>query len=245
MPISSDFNSIHSKQFEINFAQIMPNGFLKIAELLNFLQLTAAEHSELGGISFVDMQIHNQAWVLSKMRLEIDKFPKWKDIVTVETWIVSLENSRSLRALKISVNDVAIATCETFWVVLNTHKRRPESLALPHLHFEKFENSFVNSKRIESYKPIENSNAIQHRKVVFSDLDMVNHVNHIQYLQWCLDCLPTEVLLKNRIKAIEMNFMAELLLDDEVVIYESKSEKNHQFTIEKNGKLSFAAAIEF
>ena len=65
MPISQDFTSIFSKDWEINFTQCTPNGFLKYTDLCNMLQLTAATHSEIGGISFVDMQVFNQAWVMS------------------------------------------------------------------------------------------------------------------------------------------------------------------------------------
>jgi hypothetical protein len=43
----------------------MPNGYLKYTDLCNILQLTAASHSDMGGISFSDMQEFNQAWVLS------------------------------------------------------------------------------------------------------------------------------------------------------------------------------------
>ena len=103
MPISKDFTSILIKDWEINFLQCYPNGVLKYTELCNLLQLTAATHSEVGGISFSDMQAFHQAWVLSKMRLEIHRLPKWKEIVTVKTWIQSLENSRSTRSLEMYV----------------------------------------------------------------------------------------------------------------------------------------------
>jgi acyl-ACP thioesterase len=43
-----------------------------------------------------DMQEFNQAWVLSKMRVEITELPKWRDIVTVKTWVNTLEKSRSV-----------------------------------------------------------------------------------------------------------------------------------------------------
>jgi hypothetical protein len=55
----------------------MPNGYLKYTDLCNMLQLTAS-HSDMGGISFSDMQEFNQAWVLSKMRVEITELPKWR-----------------------------------------------------------------------------------------------------------------------------------------------------------------------
>jgi len=85
--------------------QCYPNGYLKYTELCNILQLTAAAHSEIGGISFSDMQEFDQAWVLSKMRVEISRLPKWKDKITIKTWINSLENSRSNRCLEVYLND--------------------------------------------------------------------------------------------------------------------------------------------
>lgn len=244
MPISKHFQSTISKKFEVNFSQIMPNGFLKITELLNFLQLTAAEHAELGGIAFADMQLHNQAWVLSKIRLEIIKLPQWKDEVTVETWIVSLENSRSLRALKVSVGAMVVATCETWWVVFNTKTRRPESLALPHEHFEKFPNRLVNTVKIDNSKPVETANVVAMQSVLLSDLDMVNHVNHIKYLEWCLDYMPVDVILKNQISAVEMYFMSELLYGDAVqILNDCSSDKLVKYAIMKNEKTCFAANV--
>ena len=245
MPISSDFKSVHFKDFRVNFSQVMPNGFLKITELCNYLQLAAAEHSELGGISFLDMQMHNQAWVLSKMRLEIKKLPRWKDCVVVKTWIINLENSRSLRGMLVFVNDEIVATTETLWVVLNTIKRRPEALALPHNHFEKYALNFANSARVLKVDLSQNKKHIQNKKVVFSDLDLVNHVNHIKYLEWCADDLPPEKLLDNKIKVIDMNFMTELVLADEVKIETEINDKNQKFLVTKNDQNCFSMSIDF
>lgn len=245
MPISPVFKPTHFATFEVNFSQIMPNGFLKITELCNYLQLAAAEHSELGGISFLDMQVHNQAWVLSKMRLEIKKLPRWKDKVVVKTWIINLENSRSLRGMLVFVNDEIVAATETLWVVLNTIKRRPEALALPHNHFEKYPCNFANNARVLKIDLSQNKQHIHNKKVVFSDLDLVNHVNHIKYLEWCLDALPSKKLLDNTIKVIEMNFMAELVLADEVKIETEINEQNQKFLVTKNENNCFAMSIDF
>ena len=150
MPISKDFTSILIKDWEINFLQCYPNGVLKYTELCNLLQLTAATHSEVGGISFSDMQAFHQAWVLSKMRLEIHRLPKWKEIVTVKTWIQSLENSRSTRCLEMYVGGEKVVGCETFWAVFNTQTRRPEALALPHEHIEKYPNNTATEKPLSN-----------------------------------------------------------------------------------------------
>jgi len=71
MPIASHFTSVFEQNWKINFTQCTPNGNLKYTDLCNLLQITAASHSEIGGISFKDMQLFHQAWVLSRMRVEL------------------------------------------------------------------------------------------------------------------------------------------------------------------------------
>ncbi|RZJ73717.1 MAG: acyl-[acyl-carrier-protein] thioesterase, partial [Flavobacterium sp.] len=95
MPVSPNFTSVYSHDWEINFLQCTPNGLLKHTELCNLLQLTAGHHAEMSGMSFTDMQESHQAWVLSRMRVEISELPKWRDVVTVKTWIIELQGARS------------------------------------------------------------------------------------------------------------------------------------------------------
>ena len=245
MPISPNFTSIFSKDWEINFTQCTPNGYLKYTDLCNLLQLTAAAHSEIGGISFSDMQEFDQAWVLSRMRVEITELPKWKDTVTVKTWINTLENSRSVRALELYVNGTKLVGSETFWAVFNTKTRRPEQLALPYYHFELFpENKATN----ESFSKINingDTELVCQKKVVLSDLDIVNHVNNVKYLEWCLDYVPTKLILNQKITNFEMNFMKELSLNDFVSIHEIPSQNKTIFSVTKEDKNCFALELNW
>ncbi len=245
MPISSSFTSVFSKDWEINFTQCDPNGNLKYTELCNLLQLTAAAHSEVGGISFSDMQTFHQAWVLSRMRLEISELPKWKSIVTVKTWINSLEDSRSVRAIEVFCNGKKIAGSETFWVVFNTETRRPEKLALPYSHFEIFPERLATENRFSKINIPFESDLISEKIVVLSDLDIVNHVNNVKYLEWCLDLIPENKLLKSPIHSIEMNFLKELSLNDAVIITGNIDLNAAVFCISKEDRNCFALLIDW
>ena len=240
MPISPNFTSILSKNWEINFLQCYPNGFLKYTELCNLFQLTAATHSEVGGISFSDMQEFHQAWVLSKMRVEINRLPKWKEIVTVKTWIKSLENSRSTRCLELYLGDEKLVGCETFWAVFNTKTRRPEPLSLPHEHFEKYPNESATEKSYAKIDLQQEFEIVAERTVLLSDIDIVNHANSVKYLEWCLDYENSELLLNQNLKAFEMNYLKEVSLDDTIVIGKNET----IFTISKDGKVCFALELE-
>ena len=245
MPISSDFTSILSKDWEINFTQCAPNGYLKYTELCNLLQLTAAAHSEIGGISFSDMQEFNQAWVLSRMRVEIIELPKWRDTVTVKTWINSLENSRSVRALEMYANGKKIVGSETFWAVFNTEKRRPETLALPYEHFELYPEKKATVETFSKINITHEKEMIFERTVCLSDLDIVNHVNNVKYFEWCLDLVDEKLILNQQIESFEMNFLKELSLKDSVSIHENINEGNTIFSITKEDKTSFALQLNW
>ena len=245
MPISPNFTSILTKDWEINFLQCYPNGYLRYTELCNLFQLTAATHSEIGGISFSDMQEYHQAWVLSRMRVEVTDLPKWRDIVTVKTWIVEMHDSRSVRALELYVGDKKIVGALTFWVVLNTELRKPQALALPFEHFTFFPERLPTAQTFEKINLNVDYQFLKSKSILLSDLDIVNHANNVKYLEWCLDCINPKVILKNKIQAFDMNFLRELHLYDEVEIVASKEENPELVSVTKNGKTSFALKLEY
>jgi acyl-ACP thioesterase len=240
MPISKDFTSILTKDWEITFLQCYPNGYLKYTDLCNILQLTAGIHAELGGISFSDMQVHHQAWVLSRMRVEIKRLPKWKDIVTVKTWINSLENSRSIRCLELYIGDEKIIGCETFWAVFNTQTRRPESLAVAHEHFEKYPNDKATEIQFSKIDTTIDKTFVIEKTILLSDLDIVNHANSVKYLEWCLDYVEPKLLLNQKLLSFEMNYLKEVSLNETIKIERSILSNPVSFAVSSAGKICFA-----
>jgi len=245
MAIAKDFTSILHKDWEITFLQCYPNGYLKYTDLCNVLQLTAGLHAELGGISFSDMQEYHQAWVLSRMRVEVKHLPKWKDVVTVKTWINSLENSRSVRCLEMYLGDEKIAGCETFWAVFNTQTRRPESLALPHDHFERYPDDRATENSLSKININLDLSLVTEKNIMLSDLDIVNHANSVKYLEWCLDHVDPKLLLEQRLESFEMNYLKEVSLNEIVSIEKGKLEDTVIFTVSSTGKTCFALQLNF
>jgi len=245
MPIAPNFTSKLTQDWEINFLQCYPNGYLKYTDLCNILQLTAALHAELGGISFSDMQAHHQAGVLSRIRVEVNRLPKWRDVVTVKTWIQWLENSRSIRCLELYLGDEKLAGCETFWAVFNTKSRRPEALALPHEHFEKYPNESATAESFSKIDTTLTTELVVEKKVLLSDLDIVNHANSIKYLEWCLDNVAPKLLLEQQLKSFEINYLKEVSLNDAVAIGKNESEATTTFTLTANDKICCAVQLNF
>lgn len=245
MPIADNFSSVYETHWDINFTQCAPNGYLNYVNLCNLLQLTAAEHSIVGGLSFNDMQKFDQAWVLSRIRVEIDELPKWQDKVVVKTWIESLQGANSVRNMEMYLDGRKIVGASTFWAVLNTRLRKSEALALPHDHFEKFPDWHATEQQTARINFLRETEIAAERKVVLSDLDIVNHANNVKYLEWCLDAMDANSILKMELKSLEMNFMRELNLGDDVQVNVIASRKPEFFSIAKDGKVCFAMELDW
>ena len=55
-------------------------------------------------------------------------------------------------------------------------------------------------------------------EVHFSDIDVNNHVTATKYLQWILDSYPLEQHMKKRLKTLEISFVAEAVMGDQVTV---------------------------
>lgn len=196
-------------------------------------------------MSFTDMQEHDQAWVLSRMRVEIDELPKWRDVVTVKTWIHDLQGSRSIRALEMYIGDKKIIGSTTYWAVFNTKLRKAEALAVPHEHFELFPDMHPTEETFSKINMNREMESRSERKVVLSDLDIVFHANNVKYLEWCLDTVDHRPILKQQLKSFDMNYLRELMLGDTVQIMSGSEEKQSYFTIMKDNKASFALELNW
>ncbi|WP_353097332.1 acyl-[acyl-carrier-protein] thioesterase [Empedobacter brevis] len=244
MPIAEDFQSIYAKNWEIYFSKCDPTGKMKLTEMANLFQLTASEHAIKGGLGFFDLQKSNQSWVMNRLRIEIDELPSWTDFVEVKTWIEVLKGAKSIRDFTIERNGKKLIGASSLWAVFNTEKRRPDILQLDSSHIQRFpdlkptkvENSVLNT----GFEPTE----VIHYKIQFSDLDIVRHANNTKYLEWCLNTIDPEIILKHRVKAIDMNFLKELSLQDEIEIQKLKSEKLIQFKIVKDQQINFVCRLE-
>jgi medium-chain acyl-[acyl-carrier-protein] hydrolase len=136
--------------------------------------------------------------------------------------------------------------CETYWAVFNTKLRPTGNFGSFHMSIlKKYPERLATEERVKKIDLPDSMKKIAERKVVLSDLDIVNHVNNVKYLEWCLDLVNPKSILKQQLKSFDMNFMKELVLGDEVAINETTDTNQSIFSITKNGKPCFALELNW
>lgn len=244
MPIDNNFQPIYEKACDINFLQCYPGGKLKYTDLCHLLQLTAGEHAALGGLSFSDMQPLHQAWVLQKMEVHIHELPQWKDSITIKTFVIAMESSTSTRVIELYSSQKLLASAISYWVVMDTVKRRATALALPFDHFLNHKVKFENptgffSKQVPNYREEQRSYT-----VLLSDLDILSHANNVKYLEWCLNFFHSKHLQQHPISRFEMQFIRELKEGDSIIIFHKCSASHSMFEIQRDGKKCYQLKVE-
>ncbi|RUT72985.1 acyl-[acyl-carrier-protein] thioesterase [Ancylomarina longa] len=235
---TTDFDSaVHEESFLISSFDADFNGNAKLTSICNYLQEIAGKHVDLIHQGLNDLQVKNMAWVLSRLKVHIYEYPKWKDKITIQTWPTGTNGLFGNRDFKIkneSGKTIAIAT--SAWIIIQMDNKRP---VRPNHFADKmtvYNETLVFSNPLQKLKIENNFEFNEKIKIHYSDIDINQHVNNVKYIKWVMDACPIKKLNKDQISELQINFLHESKLTDELIIFGNKTEcEPHQFVI-KNRK---------
>ncbi|WP_372642987.1 acyl-[acyl-carrier-protein] thioesterase [Ancylomarina sp.] len=221
--------SIYSQEFTIGSFDTDWHGNAKLTSICNYLQEIAGNHVDMIGQGMEDLNQNNHAWVLSRMKIKIIRPAKWKENIRIETFptgIKSLFGARDFRIFDTENNIIALAS--SCWLVVDSKSHRP---LRPHeivknMPIGNFPEVFA--KDLEKLAPLsQEAELIEEIKIHYSDIDINHHVNNVKYLKWLIDAFPHETLTEKPISELEINFLHELKLDEQIQIYQELDDENH------------------
>lgn len=209
---SNSFNSpaFHVQDITVHSYEVDFGSKLNIFSLFNYFQEIAWEHAGLLHFGLDDLAQKNLFWVLSRVRVEIVRFPKWTEKIRLITYPRGVEGLFALRDYEVyDANNQQIIAGSSSWLILNSQNRRPVRLSDTELPFISNERSALaqNPYKIAdvSGSPIVRDNII----VKPSDFDVNYHVNNTRYIEWAYNTLNFDYHKVNTLKAIDVNFLAE------------------------------------
>jgi medium-chain acyl-[acyl-carrier-protein] hydrolase len=210
------------KRYTVSSYLTNAQGKLGLYSILNLLQDIAIEHAQELGFGYEEMQKREMFWVLTRQKLMMKKWPCWLDKIEIQTWIRLGEGAASNRDFRILLDNEVIGECTTSWVTLNAQTRRPIAFDR-----SKFLSELQDVGRVEFDTPKvvieEVTDKLISFKVRNSDIDQNMHVNNTKYAQWILDAIPFEAHFISQLYVYEVNFLAEVKLNDVISIEKGAS----------------------
>lgn len=178
--------------------------------ILTLLEETAADHCLSIGHSLYDLLEKGVGWVLLSGRMVMDRYPAYKEKITIKTWLSELTTFRGIREnLILDEEGKIIGRAKGFWLFFDIKRRRPARIFK-----EMVEQWTINPKesiQMEKIKieTIEEAIYSNHFSVHRFDMDSNEHVNNLRYLQWAMESIPDEIVDNYFLSTIDGNFVGE------------------------------------
>lgn len=169
----------------------------------------AWNHAEALGLGFKHLAEQNRLWVLSRLLMKMERYPRWGDMVTLNTWPRAGKGVFALREFELmDASGNQLAGGSSAWVVLDTNTKKPQRI-------EKMLASIrTGPQRLAvaqepSKVPSGVGPAVPSTVVRYSDIDLNGHVNSGRYIGWLLDSYPFEFHGKHQVQLVEVNYLGE------------------------------------
>lgn len=237
---------LHEK-FRIRSYHADLNKYLKPHYLTAILQEAAWKHANHLDLGYEFMQKERVAWMLARIYFEMERYPVWRDEITIETWPKGTDGLFFVRDMLIlDSGGQKLGAATTYWLLVDLNNKRPRA---PELHTDILsvnKDKHAVKKRPEKLR-LETKKEVDRITARISDIDLNNHVNSNKYIEWIVNNMEVLFDGSHLIHSLQMNFMNEVKIGDEVVIYRN-SENLQGITLfeglkDNQTKTCFQAAV--
>lgn len=235
------------RKFQIRSFDVDLFGKLTLPALCNYFQEIAWEHAKILNIGFDFLKSINKFWVLSRLQVNIFKYPSWTEEISIITWPKGIDGLFALRDFEVyNVNGEKIAAASSSWLILDNEKHRPQKIdsgdhpVIISVH----EDSIIKSTpKLPSIEHPENSEKLW---VKHTDIDVNKHVNNVKYIEWSLNTQTSKLRNYQIINEMVVNFLSEASLDDQMEIkYSIDTSSKSGISIHNISKMKESCRILF
>lgn len=169
----------------------------------------ATMHANSWGVGYARLIADNQGWVLSRVTIEMERYPQVNEEYTITTWIEDYNRHFSQRNMEFRDKDGAvIGYARTIWMVINFSTR--ESVDISKL-------SYISENISPHPCPIAPQGRLRpivEGKVTpytfgYVDCDINRHVNTVRFLDLLLNVFTLERYDTHMISRLEIAFVKE------------------------------------
>jgi len=210
--------TVWKQHYEVRTREIDPAGRLKFSAIADYLQEAAAHHTHQLKIGLYQLKPYGLTWILSRLRIEMKRYPGWGEKLIVHTWPKGDNHLAAARDFRLEDHNgevVAIAT--SIWFLLDFHTMKPRPLAALPTTFEV--DSTIPEALAEAPEKVPATPADTPEVLRCSpqrnDIDLNGHLNNACYFDWIANALRPEDAPFRR---IDINYLAEVKLDNEIGI---------------------------
>lgn len=219
---------------------------LPLPRLVSDIIEIATDHANRLGIGFMYMTPKGLGWVLSRLSVEMKRYPRFNEHYTLTTWVEDWNRHFSVRDFMVATESgEVLGYARTIWMVidLNSHTNAGTEV-LP------FDMSLISqrpcpiapTKRLPRKEP-STTNSYTFR---YTDIDFYSHVNTVRYVELLLNQFPLSHYSAGHICRIDISFRHEARYGQTATIEISDHEDaTYALSLRRDADLLLESQIRF
>ncbi len=195
------------------------------------MQEAATHHAASFGFDYQDMLKNNMIWVLSRMKIRFEQFPKLRQKVILTTWPKGLQQKIFFTRDFIFAGPEGerYATATSAWLLIDPRARRMLHPRALHGQVPDNEGLSAMDEMLEKINPSEDLPERLAITAGYSAVDLMGHVNNARYIEWISDSFPMQHYHSQCLSWLQINYLNEIK-PGECVSLRTASEENDPST---------------
>ena len=210
-----DQTQMHSltRQYAVQTANMDLTSSWKPSSLMEALQETAAQNSDLLGCGRLRLLEDGIVWVVLRMEVFMDRYPRLGESVSVLTYPKKPRHGMYPRYFVLTdEHEETIGRASSLWALLDLQTRK--SIQSPRVMACIPDNPEL-APCLPSLPPVvqvlDAEPEIGEHLPVYTDLDANTHVNNVRYIDWCCNALGIETMKDCALGHFVINFNREIV----------------------------------
>ena len=222
---------VYSKTYTVEPAEGNGQQELPLTLLAKRILEVATLHAESWGVGYSTLIKNQQVWVLSRLTVEMYRYPLINEHYTLQTWIEGYNKHFSSRNFAILGEDGSpCGYARTIWVVIDLDSRTSVDIRQFEYIAENISDKACPIEKQSRVRDVHDENAVIY-PVTYNDIDLNRHVNSVKYIEHELDLFPFERYDKQRIRRFEISYANEARYGSTLQLLKEEEAPDH-FTLE-------------
>lgn len=239
---NSPDNATYDETFRVRAYEAALDMRATLQHICNYFQEAAGNHASLLGFGYDVLSEKSLMWVLTRLIVKMDRYPKIGQTVTVRTWPSRADRLHAYRDyLLLDEQGNILGRASSAWAILDTENHRP--IPVPSWVTDSRRLDLEDALVIPKAKPpvLPNAQPAFERNLTVrvSDIDVNQHANNTAYAGWTKEPIPTDIWVNNHPVLLDIIFRLECRQGESVISRAAQLPEDPEYP----GGLQFAHSI--
>lgn len=185
--------------------------------ILEAMQETAGVHSELLGVGRNALIQKGVVWVLTRLEVVMDRYPKIAETISIETFPMPVRRWFFPRYFIFrDASGAEIGRAGSLWVLLDIHTRKMTKPDLIQSLMPDNSDLLAPLGLPAAVSEVSGTLETALHQPVYTDLDVNGHVNNTKYMDWCCNALGIDTMKESCLSRFDVNYDVEIRPGQEI-----------------------------